>query len=131
MGFVIAGLFIIGIAYLPLYLFKENTLIGTYIRANAPLITLLAGESFIASLSGKRGSSIMIAAVFIYGLLALTELIRRKGMPIIEWGIMIAAFIFFYPSPEYRHIFFLVVSAIMFTFAYSQVWKDKEEVAQQ
>lgn len=132
MGFLIAGFLIIGIAYLPLYMFKENTLLGTYIRANAPLISLLAGERFMASLHyGKKGSSIMVVAFIIYGLLALTELIRRRGMPIIEWGIMIAAFIFFYPTQESRYLFFLIVSVITFTFAYSQVWKEKNETAQQ
>ena len=80
---------------------------------------------------GKKGSSIMAVAFIIYGLLSLAELIRRKGMPIIEWGIMIAAFLFFYPTPGNRYIFFLVVSAITFTFAYSQVWKEKEEAVQQ
>jgi len=132
MGFLIAGFLIIGIAYLPLYMFKENTLIGTYIRANAPLISLLAGESFMASLHhGKRGSSIMVVAFIIYGLLALTEIIRRRGMPIIEWGIMIAAFLFFYPTAENRYVFFLVISVITFTFSYSQAWKEKEKHMQQ
>ncbi len=125
MGLLIAVLFIVGIAYSPLYFFKEGTLIGTYIRANAPLIAMLAGERFIISLGGKQGSSVMAAAFIIYASLSLTELIRRKGTPIIEWGVMIAACLFFYPKPENRYIFFLIVSVITFTFAYSEVWKKQ------
>lgn len=128
MGVLIVVIVISGIAYSPLYFFKEGTIVGTYIRANAPLISILSGESFIHSLSGKKASSLMAAAFIIYASLSLSELIRRRGTPLIEWSTAIAALIFFHPTPENRYIFFLIVSAITFTFAYSEVWKKQEKI---
>jgi hypothetical protein len=118
LGILIVTLLLVGIVSLPLALFKEHTLVGIYVRANAPLVAVMAAQSFASSFDTKRPSMLMASASLIYAMLSIGELFRRKGRPIIEWVIIIAG-VGFFSSPDNRYMVYLVISLITFIFAYS------------
>ncbi|MCE7510707.1 hypothetical protein [Alloalcanivorax xenomutans] len=123
MGIVIAVILLIGIISLPLTLFKETSAMGIYVRANTPLISIMATERFFASFNGKVPSAFMASTAFIYSIISISEVFRRRGAPFIEWAV-IAVGVAFFSSPDNKYIVYLIISFLTFIIAYSSSPKN-------
>lgn len=127
MGILFIVLFIWTLATLPLLIFKRDTIIGIFVRANTPLIVLIAFERFFSTLDRKSPSTFMVAVMLVYAIASLREVFARKGLPIIEWALGYGAYLLLELVIEEKYLSYSLTSFVIFLLAYGDHIRKTEE----